>query len=773
MPDDLDPASLASVLSAEYMLIDPTLIAALLSDYPPNTLLQNLDQIKEHLGILEATLVPDSDDPHSQEFTYGEGESWSGSDMNSGSSARMEALGDKMGRMDINWEEADDKSWGRHISGRNRVRGHQELAGSGSAMSSSTSLENIHQSQTWSGDSGDSREPVSECGSELEFSDEIDLLKSLFPNLTHGEIQKALSSEQSLPGAIDHLLSLDLIRESEQRGYWTGESEEVLRPVVDNFDMITAKKTKKKADNIRSASSPLTNPVPASRRKKKPKALQTIPLVDTLQRGARSLTPIQVVQPIPSSSSGRSSSPAADTKESSSATTSLATYLHELLPSLPISHFLRYLQSPEHPSLYHATRASLTSIPRSLAPQFLASFTEDDISSGLLQDVYGVSLEAEDNPWSVPREERERHKDLEMCIAIAGQDVATVMDLMDLLVDLRTFQSHEPVSEPDTSPPSMSSPLPVEEEQEDDGWAKPLAAPKRPVSSLPGPVTRPAPKASKSQKIRVVPGALPSSMANATDSFGVASPSPGMIKPYAVGGPHPTNWQTVRPKSRAKDRGGQGHPLAGSIPAYSRGATPHDGTPGSLYNHKSSFNGGRAKTQMDEYLYQVQVERARREAAIRAAGRSFAGGRAVRGAVSGHYAREAREAAERIRNLEMRAAELVIASQLDSRPARPSREENRSKMIDLHHLTVNEAVSVAEKAVDKWWINEREQRAEGWGAKGKKSQGCLVIVVGAGRHSAGNRGVLGPAVAGHLDKAGWRVDKGESSRGYLVVHGRK
>lgn len=94
-------------------------------------------------------------------------------------------------------------------------------------------------------------------------------------------------------------------------------------------------------------------------------------------------------------------------------------------------------------------------------------------------------------------------------------------------------------------------------------------------------------------------------------------------------------------------------------------------------------------------------------------------------------------------------------------------------MIDLHHLTVNEAVSVAEKAVDKWWINEREQRAEGWGAKGKQSQGRLVIVVGAGRHSAGNRGVLGPAVAGHLDKAGWRVDKGETSRGYLVVHGRK
>lgn len=267
-------------------------------------------------------------------------------------------------------------------------------------------------------------------------------------------------------------------------------------------------------------------------------------------------------------------------------------------------------------------------------------------------------------------------------------------------------------------------------------------------------------------------------MANATDSFGVASPSPGMIKPHAIGGPHPTNWQTVRSKGRTKDRKSQQghHPLAESIPAYSRGgATTHD-----LYNQRlsSSFHGegdSRAQTQMEEYLYQVQVERARREAAIRAAGRSFVGGgRAVRGAVSGHYAREAREAAERIRHLEMRAAELVIASQLDSnRPTRPSREENRSKMIDLHHLTVSQAVNVSEKAVDKWWIKEREQRAEGWGAKGKESQGCLVIVVGAGRHSAGNRGVLGPAVAGHLDKAGWRVDKGETSRGYLVVHGRK
>lgn len=67
---------------------------------------------------------------------YGEGESWSGSDANNGNNTLMDALGDRMGRIDI--------------GGRN---------------------------------SGDSRELVSECGNELEFSDEIDLLKSLFPNL--------------------------------------------------------------------------------------------------------------------------------------------------------------------------------------------------------------------------------------------------------------------------------------------------------------------------------------------------------------------------------------------------------------------------------------------------------------------------------------------------------------------------------------------------------------------------------------------------------------
>jgi len=49
----------------------------------------------------------------------------------------------------------------------------------------------------------------------------------------------------------------------------------------------------------------------------------------------------------------------------------------------------------------------------------------------------------------------------------------------------------------------------------------------------------------------------------------------------------------------------------------------------------------------------------------------------------------------------------------------------------------------------------------------------LRIVTGVGRHSAGGKGVLGPAVGNALEREGWKVDRGESGRGYLVVRGKR
>ena len=48
-------------IQLDYPSIDQPLIMALMSDYEPSTLLAKLPEIREQLGILEASLVPDTD----------------------------------------------------------------------------------------------------------------------------------------------------------------------------------------------------------------------------------------------------------------------------------------------------------------------------------------------------------------------------------------------------------------------------------------------------------------------------------------------------------------------------------------------------------------------------------------------------------------------------------------------------------------------------------------------------------------------------------------
>lgn len=58
----------------DYPLIDQPLIIAILSDYDPSTLQSELPGIRDQLGILEATLVPDPDDVLPDEFTQSQSE---------------------------------------------------------------------------------------------------------------------------------------------------------------------------------------------------------------------------------------------------------------------------------------------------------------------------------------------------------------------------------------------------------------------------------------------------------------------------------------------------------------------------------------------------------------------------------------------------------------------------------------------------------------------------------------------------------------------------
>lgn len=114
---------------------------------------------------------------------------------------------------------------------------------------------------------------------------------------------------------------------------------------------------------------------------------------------------------------------------------------------------------------------------------------------------------------------------------------------------------------------------------------------------------------------------------------------------------------------------------------------------------------------------------------------------------------------------------MLVNSQLDK----------NGHTIDLHHLTVHEAKTVVLEAVEKWYDGQQKAGFGGVPASAGAMQKAktftpvrgMTVVTGVGRHSAGQTGVLGPAVANVLEENGWRVERGESGRGYLVVKGRK
>ena len=76
-------------------------------------------------------------------------------------------------------------------------------------------------------------------------------------------------------------------------------------------------------------------------------------------------------------------------------------------------------------------------------------------------------------------------------------------------------------------------------------------------------------------------------------------------------------------------------------------------------------------------------------------------------------------------------------------------------------------------------LNEKEKArfhgfADGVNRKAKSfvPSRSLTVITGVGRHSAGQTGVLGPAVANTLEANGWRIERGERTRGYVSVTAR-
>lgn len=482
-------------------------------------------------------------------------------------------------------------------------------------------------------------------------------------------------------------------------------------------------------------------PLPVTGKKKK-RPTVTIPVVDTMQRRSASGRSTPVTQ-LTASSAGVIPATSTDVW---TAYASLTETLAEIVPRATPGYFKSYLHSGDYESAHAATLAALTALAASNA-----RLGEDLAEEAwqIFEDVYGVSrYDAED----------ELADTLHTCIGAADGDVMSVMDLMNVVHDLRFWPDYEARRELERDPFATLSAL----ERDLPKSAAAASPPKatrvqngnrltRPVSEPPQPrVKEPQQRTGhgniREAKVRPVPGAkAPPGSSTSTSSAGTSASVSGASTPmrtslprrtpapasYTHGfAPSPVAWKTVN--SKRSKRGA--HPLAASIPAYSRGGPaptlardPEALTPAECYAHGAAA-------------------RQAREDAMRAAGRHFrAGQKHIQASVAGHYAAQAREAASAAREWELRGARLLVGEQL----------ENSRSTIDLHYMSVEQAVTIAKETAARW-------TAAGDG-------GTLVIITGKGIHSAGHRGVLGPAVQRALAAEGYRVTRQE---GYLAVRSR-
>jgi len=125
------------------------------------------------------------------------------------------------------------------------------------------------------------------------------------------------------------------------------------------------------------------------------------------------------------------------------------------------------------------------------------------------------------------------------------------------------------------------------------------------------------------------------------------------------------------------------------------------------------------------------------------------------GLASQYYAEEGRKHAKDRAELDAAAAEAQV------------RTNASSTQIDLHGISVPNAVRIAKDMVRQWWDGLGDAKyAPGGGGPVRKG---YEIVVGKGNHSRPGAPKVGPAVLKQLTAEGWRVEVGN---GFLRVTGR-
>lgn len=151
----------SSSVQADYPLLDPPLIIALVSDYDADTVSSHIEEIRDQLGVLEASMVPDDEEAPGSELAHSAG-------------GQEEAIADSLNSLGISTSPGTSSE----SSGKERDWSNDndaEASGSGSKVESSV-LSAGSEMSTIETSIGD-EEPLS------SLDDDVAELKVLFPDL--------------------------------------------------------------------------------------------------------------------------------------------------------------------------------------------------------------------------------------------------------------------------------------------------------------------------------------------------------------------------------------------------------------------------------------------------------------------------------------------------------------------------------------------------------------------------------------------------------------
>lgn len=149
---------------------------------------------------------------------------------------------------------------------------------------------------------------------------------------------------------------------------------------------------------------------------------------------------------------------------------------------------------------------------------------------------------------------------------------------------------------------------------------------------------------------------------------------------------------------------------------------------------------------------------AARQAAMEQARAAYRKSRSDRlmGGAAGYYSQVGRDHGAALHQSQAQVANAIVAAQ------------SSALEIDLHGVTVENAVRIARQRTNAWWSGLGENKVNGRVGAAERASGFR-IVTGVGRHSAGGKGVLGPAVKKSLESDGWRLEIGS---GVITVKGK-